>query len=316
LGIIETLSAGFDLVRRKVWLILVPVLLDIALWLAPKLSIVTLVKGLLNNPVLSTASPEMARSLADSTQMLQQVAESMDLGALASSGMLGVPGLIISESPRFFGLTKRVIEVPGGLTLIGLGAGLWLVGLLLGAFYLGLIAQQVRDEQADLGALLRNLPRYWLRLVGAFALILGLLFCLALPVGILLAIFGLLSQGMASMLMGLFSFGVLWILIYLAFVPQAVLMGEDGVLKSIWHSMNVVRISFWSALGLLVLVNIITAGFMFVWDRVAVNSAGALFAIVANAFVGTGLSAGVFIFYRERFRAWRAAVEDTSLAAR
>ena len=37
LGVIEALSAGFDAVLRHPWLLLIPVLLDVFLWVGPRL---------------------------------------------------------------------------------------------------------------------------------------------------------------------------------------------------------------------------------------------------------------------------------------
>ena len=308
MGIIETLSAGFDTVRRKPWLVLVPALLDLGFWIAPKLSILSLVQGSLRELLAAAATnPELAPNLQEVGQALEQMAQSVNLLTLLSSSFLGVPSLSIADTTSFFGRAHLVLEVPGGATLIALVLGLSLLGVLIGAIYLGLIAQQVRDGRTDWARLLRRLPQYWLRLLGAGLLILVVLTCLGLPITLLLGVFGVLSPSLASFMTVLVSAAVLWLLFYLAFVPEAILFGEDSILRAIWHSLSVVRSNFWSALGLFVLVNVITAGLMFIWDWLTASSAGALLAIVANAYIGTGLAAALFIFYRERYRAWQAA---------
>jgi len=308
--VIETLSAGFDLVRRKPWLVVVPVVLDIGLWIAPKLSVASLMHNLTRQLLtVAAASPQALGSLQESTKLLEQMAETIDLSALVSSSFLGMPSLPVLGTTSFFGLTKRIIEVQGGLGLVGLTIGLSLVGLLIGALYVGLIAQEVREGRADWSRLGRRLPRYWLRLIGASLVTLGLFIFLGFPVGLMLGIFALFSQGLASLAMALFSVGLLWLMIYLAFVPIAILFGEDGVLAAVVHSITVVRTSLWSTLGLFVLINVITAGLVFIWQRLTASPAGALMAIVGNAFVGTGLTAAVIIFYRDRLQAWQLALK-------
>ncbi len=315
MGIIDTLSAGFDLVRKKLWLILLPVLLDIGLWLGPKLSIAALMRGLIGEATTQVAGkPEMAPNLKETGRALVEMAGGIDLSALLSSNYLGVPGLPATGTAGLFGLTRQVIEVNGGLPFLGLLAGLSLAGLLIGTVYLGLIAQEVRDGEADLGRLVRGLPRYWLRLIGVSLLVMVAMTFLGFPLFLMMSVFGLFSQGIASLLMGVAFFGTLWVMIYLAFVPQAILFGEDGVLQAVVHSISVVRTYFWSTLGLLVLVNVITAGLVFIWDWLVATSAGAIVAMAANAFVGTGLSAAILIFYRERLRAWQERAQQRRLA--
>jgi hypothetical protein len=305
-GIIDTLSAGFEVVRRKPWLVLAPVALDIGLWIAPKLSITRLFRQAM---ALLISYPGAGSNMREMAQALEQATESINLASLLAPGYLGVPNLLVS-GPSFFGMSRQVIEVTGALALMALVTALSLGGLLIGALYLGPIAQEVRDGEIDWPALFRRLPRYWLRLTGASLLVVFVMLFFVSPLGLMFGLFGLFSQGLASIMLGMVWFSVLWVALYLAFVPQAILVGDDGVLQAIGHSISIVRMSFWSTLGLLVLVNVIMAGLMLVWDLLTVSAPGALLAIAANAYVGTGLAAAVLIFYRERLQAWQQAVDE------
>ena len=66
------------------------------------------------------------------------------------------------------------------------------------------------------------------------------------------------------------------------------------------QSFIIVRATFWRTLILFVLVNIISTGLGYLWVLLMTSLAGTLAAIVANAFVGTGLVAAMFIFFRDR----------------
>ena len=48
LGIIDTISAGFGMVNKRLWLIIIPILLDVVLWLGPRISIAPLVNRALD----------------------------------------------------------------------------------------------------------------------------------------------------------------------------------------------------------------------------------------------------------------------------
>ncbi len=308
MGIIDTLSAGFDLVRKRPWLMALPVALDVGLWLAPKLSILSLVRSVVAElPAAVTGGN--AEALREQGQMLVDLARSINVASLLSSTYLGVPGLGVGEMTSFFGRAQQVIELQGGLSLLALSLGLLLAGLLLASFYLGLIAQAVRDGRVDWRRLVARLPRYWLRLVGVGLIIVVVLASFTLPASLVMWLLTVLSPGLASLFMSAVLFLAFWMMLYMLFVPEAILFSEDGVVKAIWRSAMILRASFWPALGLLLLINVISGGLLFVWERLAVTAAGAIVAIVANAFIGTGLTAALFVFYRERLRAPGAAVE-------
>jgi hypothetical protein len=310
-GVIDTLTAGFDLVRKRPWLILLPVALDVGLWVAPKLSFLSLMRGVVSDTMATAASvgQETLPALQEQGELLLEFAERTNVLSLLTASYPGVPSLPV-ESTSFFGLTRQVIELQSGLALVGLMGALLLAGVLIAALYLGLIAQTARDEQVDWRRFLAQVPRYWLRLVGA-GLVIGLaLLLLGLPAGLFIGFLALLSPGLASLFLGVISFMAFWLLIYMAFVPVAILFSDDGVAKAIWRSAMLVRSSFWPALGLFLLIYVISVGLLYVWEGLAVTAPGAMLAIVANAFVGTGLMAAVFVFYRERLQAPVATAES------
>jgi hypothetical protein len=311
-GIIETLTAGFDLVRKKLWLILLPIVLNVGLWVAPRLSVADLMRKELTMAMAQVPAdaqlPPGLREQFELYEQLAQVAEVANLGDLVGTGYVGVPLTPIAATTSFFGWAPPVVQVQGLPSLLGLVIGLLLLGLPIGVLYAAPIAAQVRDGEADWRRIVCGLPRYCVRLVGAWLLTLAVLMCIGLPMALTLASLALFSQGLALMLVGLAGFALIWVMIYLAFVQQAILLGQDGVLQAVGHSINVVRISFWPTVGLLLLVNVIALGLGGIWQRLMVSAPAALLAITANAYVGTGLTAALFIFYRERLHAWQQIV--------
>ena len=308
MGIIDTLTAGFELVRRRPWMLVLPVAVDIGLWLAPKLSVFTLLQrlwhALLQEAMTSgAATPAMIESMQEALPDVVRLARELDLSLLLPLTSVGVPILPLGPASNFFGLSKQVIELAGGLSLVAVALALALGGLLIGTFYMALIAQAVRDGHVDWARLVRRVPRYWLRLIGA-GLVVGVgLLAFGLPAAMVIGIFGLLSPALASLLVAILSFLVFWVMIYMVFVPEAIILSEDGVMKAMWRSALIMRTSFWSAMGLILLSYIISTGLAFVWDMLAATTPGALVAAAGSAFIGTGLTAALFIFYRERLRA-------------
>jgi hypothetical protein len=216
-----------------------------------------------------------------------------------------VPSLPPDGVRSLFGLTRAVIEIRGPFTLLALVAGLFLAGLLVSTVYLGMLAQSVRDGRVDWLALLRGLPRNWLRLVSAWVLVQVALLIIGFPLILTLALAAVVLGPLSLLIVAALMF---WVVIYVAFVPYGIFLHEDGLLQAVARSVSVVRANFRSTLGLIVLVSVIWFGLTLVFVRLTETTIGALVAMAASAFVGTGLTAAVFIYYRERVLAWQAAV--------
>lgn len=305
MNIIDVITEGFNLVTKKLWLAIVPILLDLFLWLGPKMSVAPVINQLLtisaqNRSALEAMGSQDANLAQMMTVMTQAIQETMDRAnfmILLAWGRLGLPS--IAGMRPINPATDRVIEITGYGQLMLTQALLLGIGLFIACLFLGMIAQAVRGEGLRLGRLLVRAPVYWLRM----ALLLAPLGMGLLTGFSLLAMFGPLG---ILLLVGLF-----WLTIYFSFVPQAITLAEQKPLAALWNTFVFMRYSFWPAFGLIVLVNVIGGGMNLIWQRLLGGStAGMVVAILANAYVGTSLAAAMFIFYRERVAALQSALQQ------
>ena len=95
---------------------------------------------------------------------------------------------------------------------------------------------------------------------------------------------------------------IIWAAIHLYFALPAVVVGAHGPIAAIKSSVQVVRQSLWSALGLIGFILVISVGISLVWQILGSQPLGTLVGIVANAYVMTGLSAATLLFYYDRTR--------------
>ena len=105
--------------------------------------------------------------------------------------------------------------------------------------------------------------------------------------------------------------GLLWIAVFIAFVPQAIALAHETPWRAVVSSFVVVRFNFWRTIGLLALTNLLSTGLGLIFVRLLQRGpflVGVL-AIVANAYVGTALTTALFIFYRDRLLMLREVVE-------
>lgn len=296
MSIIDTLSEGFRIVTRRLWIIIVPVALDTFLWLGPKLSVAPVIRDALATieeatRTMAPGDTSLATSFQTMAEELQATIGQTNLFALLAWGRLGMPSVASLRpiNPE----VDRIIEVTGGLQMFGLQIALLLVGLLLTCIFLSLLGREVRGEGVRLGSVAQSVPRYWLRLVA-----------IVVPLGI-----GLVIAFSTVLMLGPLAFIVFalvaWLLLYLSFVPQAITMAEESPLRALWLSFSIVRNNFWATIGLILLTNVIGSGLALLWHGVMNTPSGVMIAILGNAYVGSGLTAALFIFYRDRVAMWR-----------
>jgi len=312
LGIIDTLTAGFHTTLRKPWLLVIPLLLDLFLEFGPKVSILPAYDRALNTlkeSILATedlAATDVGAVL-DATELgfLRTAVEEYNLLSIVSPSRVLLPS-IASIRPVDWE-ADRIIEISSSGQALGTAVLLIGLGLFAACIYWTLMAQEIRGRRASLSGMSRSIPLFWLRglaLVGLALVVLLGLTGVGVAVSFIAELF--LLMGASFITQGILSLFVLgswlaavWAFVYLFFVPQAITMTEARPLTAVRQSFAIVRSRFWQSVGLVLLINIITAGLAYLWGMLMGSTGGRLVAIVANAFIGTGLLGATFIFFRD-----------------
>jgi len=321
LSIIDALSAGFSLIRRRLWLMLVPIVLDVFLWLGPRISIGPLVQRampLMAPPATDVLSKADAQTLALARDALVEAGRSFNMFSLLTNTLLGMPGLMtVAPDLAQPVVTPAVVQVSSGWLALGTFILLLVASVFIASLYLGLMAQEITAGSVDLKSLLLGVWIYGARIVVLGVFLIGVALVFIFPVSVVSALAALFSQGLAIMMIGAFSLAAMWVtlavLIYLFFTVSAIVLNGDGMLRAIRNSILVVRRNMWPTLGLLVLVNVISAGLGFLWQRMALAVWGAPIGILCNSFVGSGLAAAVLIFYRDRYARLQHDLQNAAL---
>jgi hypothetical protein len=328
-GVIGCLTAGFEMLGRNLLLMALPVVLDLVLWLGPRISVGPLLRrfaGLLE--MQSAADAEVAAQVAQATGLLEQFAMEFNLlSVLGGMPLLQVPSLLARRAAG--GVSplgkSHVLSVSSPFALIPWWGGLVLAGLVLGFLYLNEIAQQVRESAAlhvgdpnqtvqagtrggsgSARTTMRRLLRFLLfalgvivigfSLVSFWLLVAALGTMIAQPLGVLLWVAGV----------GFISYAAL----HLVFVIPGLLLGRRRLLQAVGESILLSRINFSSVLGLVVLAVVIYEGLAYAWSLPASDSWALLVGIVGNAVVATGLTGAAFLFYRDRLMVARQLSGD------
>ena len=152
LGVVGSLAAGFEMVGRHLGLIVLPVLLDLFLWLGPRISIAPLLEQFAAF-LLTQSKPDPATldQVTQAVQVLKQFGEQSNLLALLSAlPLLNVPSLLAQHASGALSPLGQphVVLTTSVLAVLGWGSVLVPVGLVLGFVYLNGLARWVRTMRA------------------------------------------------------------------------------------------------------------------------------------------------------------------------
>jgi hypothetical protein len=93
---------------------------------------------------------------------------------------------------------------------------------------------------------------------------------------------------------------------------RAVVLDNVGIARAVLNSLAVVNRSLLAVILFVALTSVIQTGLGLLWGNLMRGVVGTLVAIVGNAFVGTGLLVAGFVFYRDRFAAWRDSITQAN----
>jgi hypothetical protein len=310
-GIIDTLQAGFNTLNRSIWLLAIPIAIDLLLWLGPRLSVGMLVEQWLVTAAappgiddgLARSFEEQRRSLLELVRQSEAV-RSFNLISLVAIPVLGIPSF--RGGAPGIGPAIGVASIP---TTLVAALAILLLGLALSALFYGLLGQAVREGRAHPMTYARDFGRLYLWFLVLTALLLVVVLVVGLP---LLGLLGTLRLGapavvavLAPLLLGI----ALWVYFYVFFTTDALFVARVPPGKAIQHSIMVVRYNFWSTLGFIALIMVISAGFPILWFEVdrGFGTPGVAIAVVGHIYISTGLAAASMTYYKERFQRLRSS---------
>ena len=296
-----TLLKGFNTIANQWYLILFPIVVDLFLWLGPKLRI----KALLT-PVVSTMmksmmelSPVELQDTVTSTQKLwTQFLNQYNLFTALHTFPVGVPSIIARQSPIVSPLQQNwiyeAISIRGVVAIIGV---LLLVGFFLGCLYFLLIARVTTTENEKIT--FKELINTYVQTLIMFCLFVGVLTLISIPLMLLLSVLSLISLGVGQLFTLMAIFSSLWLVMPLIFAPHGVFVLKQKALPSMLISVRMVRL-FLPGTGLFVMFSVlINEGLNLLWTVPEPNSWLTLLGIGGHSFIITGLLAASFIYYRE-----------------
>lgn len=303
-GLIDTLWTGFDLIRRHAWLLILPTAVDALLWIGPQLTAgpvlerwaASAVAPLAGDPGIERAVDE-ARGSAVELMREGEALRRFNLLSLLAVPVIGLPSFRAGAPGQ-----GPVLELQseGGVAAIGLGS--LFAGLVLGALFYGLLGHVVREGALSPRQYLTDVPRA----LGALFALFGLLALIGLAVGVSIGALRsaphLDSPAVAGIIGPIIVAVLIWGFVYCFFTVDAIFVSRLWPIAAIKNSILVVRSHFWQTLGFIGMVFVISEGFPFVWEQVAMNlrAPGVILAILGHNYISSGIAAASMTYYKER----------------
>jgi len=308
MGILACLAAGFEIVARRPAMMMMPLLLDLFLWLGPRLSLAPIFRAL--DRLYRTwfraqgtpALPEAEQLSLLLTQMFNMGATRYNLfAALSPAPLLGAPTVMASQLTveRPMGLRPEIV-ISSPFVVFGWVVLLTVVGLGISALYLRVIGRQViaETEMALPGP--QSFLALWGRLVVLALILLFVLGALLLAGLSFAALVGLFSQGLAFFVVTFLFALIMFVVFHLIFAIPGMVQLRRSPLHAMQESILLTRGDFFSISLLVLLIVVISRGFNVVWTLPDPATWANLIGIAGHAFVSTALITTLFVFYQDR----------------
>jgi len=296
--IIQALLSGFNTIASKPYLILLPVILDLFLWLGPAWRVDEFfrpfLQGLAGLPGLD--SPEYAGLLESYQTLWQDVLENFNLAITLRTLPIGVPSLMVSKSPFLNPLGRPpIFSLDTNLQVFGFWALFLMVGFFFGNVYFQNISRQVieTENKDDLKSLFRS----FLQIILMPVLLLIILVILSIPVMFLITLMTLISPGISQFIMMIVGVVVMWILMPLIFTPHGVFLFKQNLIAAMITSISVVRVSMGKTAWFLLVSFVLLEGMDYLWRTPAVDNWFLIVGILGHAFIVSAVIASSFHYF-------------------
>jgi hypothetical protein len=320
LGFLSSLWKGIELVNAHPGVLILPVILDLFLWLGPHLSIYTLVRPIIDSMANAATTSTVSVTMLDAMRL---TAEKFNLFSLLAFLPLFPPSLMAGTAPVQTPLGNPItLPVTNWMGALGLGAGLLVLSLGIGSAYwvwAGGATQpaswQIRDSLARWARTLLVM----VLLCGAFVI---LILVFSIPMIFIIGMISLASPGTGvflSQLVVFLSGGFLfWVVLFFMFSMHGTVLFHDGVLPAIWNSINTSRwmypLSIWIPI-LLIMVNFLSSA---VWSLAPEGSWAGAVGVLGNAYTSSVVVIASMAYYIDK-RRWISEVRaylESRLAAK
>jgi len=302
-GVIASLQAGFNIVSSRIALITLPLLLNIFLWLGPRVSIGEWYAALFNQSLtllrqngfpaqeLAVYS-ENAPLILGYFERLNWLAWIRTLPVGIPALMLGIPKQLPVETP--IGL-QSVVQLPSFIVVLSSILLLTFIGWVAGGLYFQIVAgASLGEEEAGISLIRALIQTVFLSIIWSIAL--AVVF---IPLLFLIGLLGAFSAILAQLAFFIILFFLFWLVVPLFFMPHGIFIRRQNAFLSIISSLRMSRFTLPTSSMFVLSVFLLSRGLSYLWLVPSSDSWLMLVGITGHAFISTALLSASFVYYRD-----------------
>lgn len=304
-GVISSLKTGFDITANHISIILFPVLLDIFLWVGPRLNMDRILAILSEQFGLLARENEKLASAADVKRFQEYIASVMDLDLNLFSVLrtfpIGISSLMAQTTTS--GTTPvgtpEIQYLENGFVLIFWIAALTIIGWILGSFYFTWVSKvSLQKEGHDLWWAGRTIIQsFLLSIVWTMAIL-----SLGTPLLVMFSILTQINPNLAQFALIFLALFAMWVIVPFFFSAHGIFTRGENLIQSIVGSFRLSRYTLPTSSFFVLGVLLLSQGFNSLWSIPDTSSWMMLVGIIGHAFITTALLVASFIYYHDMFQ--------------
>lgn len=303
-GVMGSLRAGFDAVSSHVVLILLPVALDLFLWLGPRLSAGDLYSSILSDWMALDRRAGFSLQNADLITQNIGMFGRFNLLNWIRTLPIGVPslfsGLVPDSLPTQTPLGMQgVVQIPSMLGMLGWFLVLTLAGWIGGGLYFRWVSGITLGEKEPGVSLFRAIVQTFVLSV----IWVVLLMIILIPTVLILTLLALISPLLVNGAVLIFLIVSFWLVVPLFFTPHGIFVQKLNAFHSILSSLKMARFTLPTSSMFVFAVFILSTGLNYLWSVPSIDSWMMLVGIAGHAFIATTLLSASFVYYHD-MNAW------------
>jgi len=301
-GVFGSLKAGFDVVSNKVVLILLPLGLDLFLWLGPRVSVNELLlpyfKLVFEQARRGVADADLERFIQTQSLLTEWLRDFNLLGLLSKLQVfpIGISSLSAQtlpvENPLGF---QNVVVISSFWLMLGLAIALITLGWVGGGVYFRQVAGSIMGEdEASISFPRAVMQSFLLSMIWFIGLSIFLI-----PLMLVLGVFALISPLIANIAVIVLLFFSFWLVVPVFFTPHGIFVFRQNAFYSIYSSLRMIRFSLPTSAMFVISVFLLSRGLDVLWSVPESDSWLTLVGFAGHAFITAVLLTASFIYYRD-----------------
>lgn len=296
-GIIDSIKAGFDIIATHIWAILLPLLLNLFLWLGPRLRMDALFNSMKSDVLTIWKSGGIsAEDIQRTMDIYEKTIPRINLFWIFHTIPIGISSLFLPQKISQTPLGDPAILQVSATNLVSWVFFLVLFGWVGGGMYFRSVAW-LSMENKDVPPM--NVSHAISQTILLSISFVVLFFLFGIPVILVLAALLQISATIANLMILFLCFVSMWVIVPLFFWPHGVFIKQQNVIAAILSSVQLVRFSLPTSSLFVLTVFLLIFGLNFLWSMPSEDSWMMLLGIFGQSFVSTALLAASFVYYRD-----------------